>query len=68
MRLSFSNGRSLTFDTPEILVERFVDIGPYPVPKNCFSKNCSFTIEIDASLLSHNEHNQNNVMRGICVG
>ena len=37
-------------------------------PKNCFSKVCSFTTEIDANLLLHSELNQDNVMRGICVG
>ena len=67
-RLSFSNGRSLTFEIPEILAGWFVDIGPYPAPKNCFSKVCSFTTEIDANLLLHSELNQDNVMRGICVG
>jgi hypothetical protein len=68
MRLSFSNGWLLTFETPEILEGWLVDIGPYQIPKNCFSNDCIFTTEIDANLLLHNEHNQNNIMRGICVG
>ena len=37
-RLNFSNGRSLTFEIPEILAGWFVDIGPYPAPKTALAK------------------------------
>jgi CARDB protein len=66
-RVSFAVGGTQTQPTPALAPGASVDLF-FKIPANCFSRDCSFRITVDALLQVSETNEGNNTAAGTCIG